>query len=123
MSFFRSERGAVAVEFALVLPILLMCLVGIMEFGKAYNTQISLTHSAREAARYMVINNNQGAAENVGIAASGFLNPDEVTVEFSAPACIENQPMEVTVSYPHDALTGMFHDMTLSGKAAMRCGG
>ena len=75
MSFFRSERGAVAVEFALVLPILLMLLVGIMEFGKAYNTQISLTHTARETARSMVVNNDKAEAEATGIAAAGPMSP------------------------------------------------
>ena len=35
-----SERGAVAVEFALLAPVLIMLLLGIMEFGRAYNAQI-----------------------------------------------------------------------------------
>ena len=123
MSFFRSERGAVAVEFALVLPILLMILVGIMEFGKAYNTQISLTHTARETARSMVVNNDKAAAEATGIAAAGFLNTDEMDIDFSSDTCAEDQMLEVVVAYPHDALTGIFDDMTITGKAAMRCGG
>ena len=46
-----SERGAVAVEFALLAPVLIMILLGIMEFGRAYNAQVSLTNAAREGVR------------------------------------------------------------------------
>ncbi|HKU29947.1 MAG TPA: TadE/TadG family type IV pilus assembly protein, partial [Arthrobacter sp.] len=42
-----SERGAAAVEFALVAPILVLLVLGIMEFGRAYNAQVSLTNAAR----------------------------------------------------------------------------
>ena len=46
------ERGAALVEFALLLPLLLMLLLGIVSVGVAYNHQISLTHAAREAGRF-----------------------------------------------------------------------
>jgi Flp pilus assembly protein TadG len=40
------------VEFALVLPVLMMLLVGIVSAGSTYNQQISLTQAVREGARY-----------------------------------------------------------------------
>jgi Flp pilus assembly protein TadG len=46
------ERGAALVEMALVLPLLLMLLLGIVSAGLAYNHQLALTHAAREAGRY-----------------------------------------------------------------------
>jgi hypothetical protein len=48
----REERGATLVEFALVLPIFLMLVVGMVSAGIAYNHKLSLTHAAREAGRY-----------------------------------------------------------------------
>ena len=48
----RSERGAAAVEFALVMPLLLLLVFGIVEFGLIMNRQITVTHAAREGARY-----------------------------------------------------------------------
>lgn len=48
----KRERGAALVEFALLLPLLLMLLVGMVSVGLAYNHQISLTHAAREAGRF-----------------------------------------------------------------------
>ena len=52
----KNERGASAVEFALILPILVMLVFGIFEFGIAYNNYISLTHAAREGARLAAVN-------------------------------------------------------------------
>ena len=57
-----SERGAVAVEFAILAPLLIMLLLGIMEFGRAYNVQITLSNAAREGVRVMAINNSATAA-------------------------------------------------------------
>lgn len=47
----RSRRGQAAVEFALVLPFLLIMLIGIIEFGRAWNLHQVITDAAREAAR------------------------------------------------------------------------
>lgn len=49
------EKGQALVEFALVLPILLMLLCGIIDFGWIYYNQITLNNAAREGARYAVI--------------------------------------------------------------------
>jgi Flp pilus assembly protein TadG len=43
----KNERGAVAVEMALLLPVLLLILIGVIEFGRALNVQVSLTEAAR----------------------------------------------------------------------------
>ena len=45
------DHGAAAVEMALVLPLLLVLLFGIIDFGRALNAQITLTEAAREGAR------------------------------------------------------------------------
>ena len=58
------ERGAVAVKIALIAPILLLIVVSIVEFSHFYNLQISVTQSAREAARTMAVTNNAGQAKN-----------------------------------------------------------
>lgn len=46
------QRGAALVEFALLLPLLLVLMLGVVSVGIAYNHQISLTHAAREASRF-----------------------------------------------------------------------
>ena len=52
----KSEKGASAVEFALILPILVILVFGIVQFGIAYNNYIALTHAAREGARLAAVN-------------------------------------------------------------------
>jgi len=47
-----AERGAALVEFALVLPLLTMLLLGIVSSGLAYNRKLDVTHATREGARY-----------------------------------------------------------------------
>ncbi len=52
---FKKQKGAAAVEFAIILPILIMLVFGIIEFGIAYNNWISLTHAAREGVRLAAV--------------------------------------------------------------------
>ena len=70
-----SERGAVAVEFALLAPVLVMLLLGITEFGRAYNAQVTLSSAAREGVRVMAIGNSPNAARTAAKNASSALKP------------------------------------------------
>jgi Flp pilus assembly protein TadG len=73
------DRGAVLVEFALVIPVLLMVMVGIIEFGRAYSYQESIQGAAREGARALAlhqsvstaVNNARGSATVTGITTGG----------------------------------------------------
>jgi hypothetical protein len=59
----RDDRGAVAVEFVLVLPLLLVLLFGLTTAGLAYSDHLSATNAVREAARY-------GAAADISSGSS-----------------------------------------------------
>jgi Flp pilus assembly protein TadG len=50
----RNQRGVELLEFALVLPVLLILLVGIFDFGTAFALRQKMTNAAREAARIVV---------------------------------------------------------------------
>lgn len=51
----RRERGAAAVEFALILPLMILLLAGIIDFGRFFYTQNIVVNAAREGARMRVI--------------------------------------------------------------------
>lgn len=51
----KNEKGQAMVEFALVLPILLLILCGICEFGSIFSNQILANNACREAARYAAV--------------------------------------------------------------------
>ena len=59
----RDERGQGVVEFALILPVFLLILVGILEFGSIYSNVISMRQGVREAGR-------QGSVANFGSNSS-----------------------------------------------------
>ena len=85
--FGRDERGQALVEFALVLPILLILVLGIIEFGRAWNLHQTITHAAREGARlaavfYPAVTQTQVETEvKNSIASSGF-NPNDADITF-----------------------------------------
>jgi Flp pilus assembly protein TadG len=51
----RNRRGQALAEFALVLPLILFFIAGIIEFGRAWNIKQAVTDAAREGARYTVV--------------------------------------------------------------------
>jgi hypothetical protein len=50
-NIYKKEKGASAVEFAIILPVLVILIFGIVEFAIAFNNYITITHAAREGAR------------------------------------------------------------------------
>lgn len=120
----RRERGAAAVEFALVAPLLLAMVAGIVEFSHAYNLQISVTQAAREAARTMAIENDQNRARTAGLTGAPGLAPAAFTFAFAPAACTADDTVSVTITYTEPTLTGLIgNTITMTGVGAMRCGG
>ncbi|MFS0717440.1 TadE family protein [Arthrobacter sp. 1P04PC] len=120
-----SERGAVAVEFALLAPVLVMLLLGIMEFGRAYNVQVSLSSAAREGVRVMAINNNPAAARIAVKNAAPQLQPaiTDANITVSPSPCTSGAQVTVTISYTLSTMTGIAGPFPMSGKGVMLCGG
>ena len=61
----RSERGQALVEFAIVFPLLMLLVIGIIEFGRAWNAHQVVTDAAREGARRAVINSSTITQDSV----------------------------------------------------------
>jgi Flp pilus assembly protein TadG len=62
----RSERGAALVEMAVVLPLLVVLLFGIMEAGWLFSQQVEVRHAAREAARVAAVSTQGGTTVSAG---------------------------------------------------------
>lgn len=69
------DRGSVAVEFALLLPVLLLLIFGIIDFGRAINDQITLTQAAREGARLASLGYSASAVTTRAQSAATGLSP------------------------------------------------
>src|SRR5438270_176049 len=97
----RDERGTSLVEFALVAPLLLVLLLGIIDFGKVINYWIDDTHLANLAVRYAAVNNNPGAAASPQVSLQQYVlnqvtsgeqagtTPGTQTDAHSAQVCIQ----------------------------------
>ncbi len=119
-----SDRGGAAVEFALVLPILLLLLCGLVDFGRAYNARITLSHSAREAARVWALGGT--AADTTARAQATAAGLSGVTA--TTTTCTFGQATTVTVTATFGFATPLIADLapgltSLSAEGVMRCGG
>jgi Flp pilus assembly protein TadG len=114
--FRRQERGGVAVEFAILLPVLLILLFGIVDFGHALYMKQIVTNASREAARYAtryhtdasavrilpaqltpsvadyVINTSAENAGNGGLGLSDLLNGDNPQLVMADLTSTTNSP-------------------------------
>lgn len=89
----RAERGAAAVEFAIVLTVLLLILLGIIDFGRLLFVSQAVKSASREGARTAVINGNTGAdvfnsannSANAAASLSAGGAPMRVAATSSAP--------------------------------------
>ena len=60
--FLRREEGQALTEFALILPVLVLLLFGVLEFGKLFNYWLDEGHLANTGARYAVVDSLPGGA-------------------------------------------------------------
>ena len=98
------------IEFALVLPLTLLLVFGILDFGKAFNYWIDETHLANTGARWAVVNKNPGEGDGVSLQqyvkslgdTSELRAGMQVCVSFPSGSDAVGEPVRVTVSYPYD---------------------
>lgn len=97
----KSEKGQSLVEFALVVPMLLLLVVGIAEFGRAWMTQNILTGAAREAVRVAAVPDPPGGVSAATARANQILTSAGIT---TATVSVVDAPanfgaVTVTVNY------------------------
>lgn len=117
----RQETGAAAVEFAIILPVLLLIIFGIIEFGFVFNSQIAITQAAREGVRVEAL----GTGDAVQTTKDAFLGAAGTIQD---PIAVDECPnsddkARVTAEVLHDPIVLPVSPITLTGQAVMRCGG
>lgn len=119
------------VEFALVVPLLLLLVMGIVDFGRAYHVQTSVSNAAREGVRVMALTNDAPRARIAAQKAATTLSPllTDSQITFSPAACTTGAQMTTTIKYTTTYITalpgmiGVGDTITLTGKGTMRCNG
>jgi Flp pilus assembly protein TadG len=117
------------VEFAFIVPLLIVLVLGIAEFGHAFQVQGTLSAAAREGVRLMALQNDPVAARNAVRNAAASLNPGITDAEIvitpaTCPVNAGSTSVRLTIKYPMPYLTGFFGSgVGLTGTGVMRCNG
>lgn len=120
----RGDAGAAAVEMALILPILMLLLFGLIDFGRAYNARITLSNAAREGVRVWALGGTEAeTTQRVKDTAVG-LTITSVTQD----PCTFGARTQITVTASFSYLTPLISSFSpgltsLSTNGVMRCGG
>lgn len=109
----KSQKGQSLVETALILPILLMLIFGITDFGRIFHAYLTLDHAGREAARVATVGSTLGTIQtkitnatdtlenNVGKKV--FFGGSEVSDVTKSPT--SGEEVEIELTYKVDFLT------------------
>jgi hypothetical protein len=126
----RTDRGSAAVELAIVLPLLLLLLFGVIDFGRMLNTQITLTEAAREGARAAALGFDPGdrvtrTANGVALSATSVTACPEDDLRADAVVVLSHAFRPVT---PLGSLLGFFGGetdgtATITARGVMPCVG
>jgi Flp pilus assembly protein TadG len=120
------SRGAAAVEFAIVLPVLIILVFGIIDFGRYFSMQQTMEQLARQGARLVALGDATSDVQlriNAAATAAG-LNTSRLTISTPAtcPAGQNAQNALVTVKYSMSGLI-LLAKSHPTGIGQMQCGG
>ncbi len=90
-------RGQALVEFALVVPLFLLLVAGMIDFGMGLSSSITVTNAAREGARLGIITPNAAAIESRSRAIALGLDQTRVTVTSSCSRPAGSTPATCTL--------------------------
>jgi len=132
-TMFRHQHGQSMVEFALILPLFVLFIIGVFELGRAFFSYIAITNAAREGARVVTFWPGKTTVPNVIIAVeteietspmvvisdidsiriecgSGYtwINDGDGDDDAQLEACPSYQPIRVTVIYRFHPILGFF---------------
>lgn len=119
-SYRKKRRGAAAVEFAVVAPVFLLLVFGMIEYGRMVMVQQVITNASREGARTGVLDGstNQDVVDVVTqYLNSGSISGATITVVPTNPEDAEfGDPVSVTVDIPFSQVSWLPSPMYLGGK-------
>ena len=119
------RRGAALVELAIVMPILLMIVFGIIEFGQMTYVRQTLISAATQGARRAIL---PGATHAIVLSVTeqaltdGGVNATEISIDYTSGIGPEDLRETVTVSVPYSDISllgGIYGEFTLKSACTM----
>lgn len=123
--YMKNNRGQALVEFALVLPVLLLLIIGSMEFGLIIHRYMLVAEAAREGARSAAVGASDGVVTSIAQAAASQIPANQLTITISPANRVRGDGVTVTVGTPANTITNLISpffpsNFTLQGIATMR---
>lgn len=120
----KSQKGQSLVEFALIVPLILLLLFGMFDIGRVLFSAVALEHAAREGARVASVGKtNADVIASINNATTG-LDSSRVSVSISTEARTSGENIEIHLSYPVSMINPLMRSFqssfTISSKSVMR---
>lgn len=115
----KRRRGAAAVEFAVVLPVFVILVFGMIEYGRMVMVQQVITNASREGARKAVLDGATTSSVQTAVTSyltSAKVNGGSAAVSPDPTTAASGDPITVTVNIPFSAVSWLPSPMYLGGK-------
>lgn len=122
----RNERGASIVEFAVIVPLFVILVFGIIEAGWFFSQQVEIRNAVREGARIAVVDYGSANATIAETCSRASLSGSNATVTIALSATdsygLGADSVSVTMTKNYESLTGFigFFDRAMTSTAEMR---
>ena len=122
------QLGQSLAEFAIVVPIFLIVVFGVVDFSLGLRSWLTITNASREGARVLVLGQTCAQVTNQTKTVAASINPP-VTVTITPSTCtgVTGDAMSVTVTYTYKSVTPLGHfaqlltgPITMSSTSTMR---
>ncbi len=104
----KDERGAALIEFALVMPLLVILLMGIIDYGWAFAQNIDVRHGAREAGRLAMVDQSEAVILSRTCAAMDLVSSaPNVLIDLNTGGGSVGDAATIDVTADFSSLTGL----------------
>lgn len=126
--FVKNKKGQSLVETALVLPVLLLILTGIFDFGMLFNNYMVVSNASREGARSAAVDSTDAQIISAVNTVTASLDSTKVTITITPDQSGRSRgsAVTVTVKYKYSLMTPIIAAIVhgpidLTAKTTMRC--
>lgn len=124
----KKNNGQSLVETALILPVLLLLLTGIIDFGLLFNSYLVVSNASREGARHAVVGDSDAQIRSVAANAAASLDPARLEIEITPGEAARDtgDSVTVTVRYGYSMITPVIaaffpETFDIESSTTMRC--
>lgn len=127
MKVLKNERGQSLIEFTIILPIILIILMGIFEFGIMINSYLTINNAARESSRLAAVGGTDIEVINMALSRLPNLDTNNIMIEVTPSGLnrVRGESVTVKITYNYQVITPIIsniinNSVNLIAKNSMR---